>query len=54
MGYKGFQVLALDELEELEASAIQEIVAWHGFVHYIEDGCEISLLGDLLVVELVL
>lgn len=49
-----FEVFALDELEKLEAGAVEEIVARHGIVYNIEDGDEVSLLSNLLVIEFVL
>lgn len=50
----GFDVLSLDELEELQASGVEEIITRHGLVHDVEDGFEYMVLHDLTVVELVL
>jgi hypothetical protein len=49
-----FEVFALDELEKLEAGAVEEIVAWHGIIHNVEDGDEVSLLSDLFVIKFIL
>ena len=46
--------LALDELEELQAGRVEEIIPWHGFVDEIDDGLEDVILDELVVVEIVL
>jgi hypothetical protein len=54
VGDEGFDVFALDELEELEAGGVEEVVARHGFVDDGEDGVEEVVFYDLRVVEFVL
>ncbi len=54
MNDERLEVFALDEFEKLKAGAVEEVVAGHGIVHNVEDGGEIFLLGNLLVVEFIL
>ena len=51
---EGLEIFSLDKFEEFETGAVEEIVAWHGFVDYVEDRGEVFLLGNLAVVEFVL
>jgi len=54
VGDEGFDVFALDELEELEAGGVKKVVARHGFVDDGEDGVEEVVFDYLRVVEFVL
>ena len=54
MNNEGFEVFALDEFEELETGAVQEVVSRHCFVYDVKDGDEVFLLSDLTIVEFIL
>lgn len=54
MVYEDLEVFSFDEFEELEASGVEEVVARHRFVYYVEDGVEVFLGDDLPIVEVVL
>ncbi len=46
-----FDILSFDELEELQTSRVQEIVARHCFEEYVEDRVEEMILNDFIVVQ---
>lgn len=54
MYYEWLEIFSLDKFEKLEAGAVEEIIARHCVVYNVEDGDEVFLLGNLLVVEFVL
>jgi hypothetical protein len=52
--HQRLDILLFDELEELQAGGVEEVVAWHGVVDDCEDRLEEAVLDNLPIVELVL